>query len=132
MNERALLIGQGFRQVETDTGEPSTNTLHIYLDGVILALTGGADKHLDIRETLLKDFPGFEEAKVGDLSIFVVPMPDGVTVKPEDLPPHFVGPTTHYHDHRWQDACTLADVVEMQRKYLAISPGPDGQHRHGE
>lgn len=106
MNAQAKALAQGFARFG------DADTLHIYLDGVVVVLGGSSDRHLDYRVVLGKRFPGFQEARINGKSAFVVPLEVG-WVKPVDLPPWLVGPTRSYSDHRTEDANTIDEAVTL-------------------
>lgn len=107
-NERAKALAKGFHRVGA-----AADTLHIYIDGLVMVLGGKVDRHLAVRDVLLKDYPGFEEARVGNLSVFVVPMDVGWDTTTEDFPPLMVATTKGYHDHRDQGSFSLEAVLGL-------------------
>lgn len=59
-NDRARLLADAYHRI----GPDAEDVLHIYIDGLVMALGGSSDRHLAVRDVLKKDFPnGFEEAK---------------------------------------------------------------------
>lgn len=106
MNAHAQILAQGFARFG------DADTLHIYLDGVVVVLGGNSDRHLDYRAALGKLFPDFQEARLNGKSAFVVPLAVG-WIKPGDLSPWLVGPTRHYSDHRTDDANTIDEAVAL-------------------
>jgi len=100
MNEKAKIFAEGFNRYG------GGNTLNIYEDGLVMILEGPADRHLAARDILLKDFPGFEEGRHGNLSAFMVPMDVG-NRDPLDLPAHFIAPTDGFKDHRFEGVQSL-------------------------
>ena|SRR5579859_37203 len=143
MNARALTIAKGFLNTQIQSRKPVGDTLHIYDDGLVVVLNGTSDRHLLARQMFQKPYPHFEEARAGDVSVFVVPMDVPYTFTKDtrldrhlpEAPDLFIAMTNYYHDHRLQDWHTLADVEELQRRALEIAGAraavPDGQHRHG-
>jgi hypothetical protein len=107
-NERAKTLAEVFYRVG---GAP--DTLHIYIDGLVMVLGGKADRHLAVRDVLLKDHPGFEEARVGNLSVFVVPMDVGWDTSTKDFPPLMVATTKGYHDHRDQGSFSIEATLGL-------------------
>ena len=124
MNEQAKTFADLFRRF----AQYVPDTLHIYTDGLVMAVSGMSDRHLDIRDILKRDNPAFEETRAGNISVFLIPM-DMTATAPEDLPPHVIGPTTGYHDHRQEDLDSLDTALDFFRPVLNPS-GSDGQHRH--
>ena len=125
MNEKAKTFAEGFNRYG------GGNTLHIYEDGLVMILEGPADRHLAAKDILLKDFPGFEEGRHGNLSAFMVPMEVG-NLDPLDLPRQLIGPTDGFKDHRQEDYYTLDHAIYLLTKGLEALQAKDGQHRHGE
>ncbi len=107
-NERALMLARGFHRAGA-----APDTLHIYIDGLVIVLGGKTDRHLAIRDILLKDHPGFEEARVGNLSVFVVPMDVGWDTSTKDFPPLMVATTKGYHDHRDQGSFSIEATLGL-------------------
>ena len=114
MNAQAQALAQGFARFG------DADTLHIYLDGVVVVLGGGTDRHLDYRVALGKQFPGFQEVRLNGKSVFVVRLTVGRT-EPGDLSPWLVGPTRFYTDHRTEDTCTIDEAVALFEAAVAPS-----------
>lgn len=108
MNERAKNFSQA---MWIGDPVPKPDGLHIYSDGIVLYIRCTADRHLAVRDCLLKQHPGFEEARgaASGVSVFVVPMDVGDT-DPADLDPLFraLSPVG-YSDHRQSDYHLLED-----------------------
>jgi hypothetical protein len=107
-NQTARVLAQGFHRVGG-----AADTLHVYIDGFVLVLGGKTDRHLSIRNVLMKDHPGFEEARVENLSVFVVPMDVSLDATWMEFPPLMVATTNGYHDHRSEDVFTLGAAVGL-------------------
>lgn len=83
MNERAKTFADLFHRFAQDVPD----TLHIYMDGLVMAVSGMSDRHLDIRDILERDYPGFEEARAGNISVFLIPMDMTATEPGRSAPP---------------------------------------------
>jgi len=115
MNERAMPIA---RMLERFAGEETDDALHIYDDGLILQVRGSPDRHLAVRDWMVNHYPGFEEARAGNWSVFLVPMDVGTTPPPK-VPPFFVAATGGYADHRLDDCSTIESVVSLAQAATA-------------
>lgn len=126
MNERAKVFAAGYRLNPSDR---QYSSLHIYTDGFVVYSQGSPDKHLAVRD-VLKDRPGFEEARSGDVSVFVVPM-ENLRLRLDDFPPLFVGLTPDgYHDHRQDDYYDIEGGLALIGAAVElIDSVGDGQHR---
>ncbi len=89
------------------------NTLHVYDDGFILLVACSPERHLLIREVLLRDWPQLEEARSsnGFMSVFV--LEGHVPIDTSDFNPLLVALTDGCTDHRIDDWHTL-DIVATQ------------------
>lgn len=114
MNAQAQVLAQGFARFG------DADTLHIYLDGVVVVLGGGSDRHLDYRVALGKQFPDFQETRLTGKSAFVVRLNVGRT-EPGDLSPWLVEPTHFYTDHRSEDANTIDGALALFEAAFAPS-----------
>lgn len=126
MNERAKNFAQGLR---FGGPVPKPGGLHIYSDGLVLYVGGSPDRHLAIRDCLLKQHPGFEEARdaASGVSVFVVPMAVGGT-DPGDLDPLFLALSpTGYSDHRQSDYHLLEDGEALIVNATAIARPDSGE-----
>lgn len=80
---------------------------------VVVLDTDNADRYLAYRQHLRKFFPDFQEARYGELSVFVVPFEVGPTTDVYQIHPWLVAPTDGYKDHRWEDINTLEAAIDL-------------------
>lgn len=128
MNEKAKTLAKWFGAFG------DADTLHVYLDGVVMVLGGPADRHLSVRDCLKKMVGDYEEARFNDLSVFLIQTDVGRT-RPADLHPLFVATTSHYSDHRDEDMNTIEQAVALSMEGVeliaSLTAVEDGQHKHG-
>lgn len=118
MNDRALLYAQAEMRSQEVFGHPAGDKLHSFSDGFVAVRYCDTDRHLLLRDYFAKRAMYFEEARLNDMSVFVVPH------DPEDIPPPFVGMIASccgFFDHRDQDAHTIEDAAHKCRTLLALT-----------
>lgn len=113
-NDKALVFAKAFSQLGTG------NTLHVYVDGVVVFIEGGSDRHLAVRDVLKTEHPGFGEARLGIDSAFVVPIDLGWDTPVSDLPPLFVVTTNGYSDHRNENLFSIEAAYTTLRSAVSI------------
>lgn len=115
MSQIAKLFADTFARF----GGADSNTLHIYDDGYVLSIACTAERHLRIREFLLKEWQTIEEARSGDgfLSVFVIHDDSG-----HPLHPILVAATDGFKDHRQDDLNTIDIAAEWfeRSRHLAF------------
>ena len=128
MNEMAKTLAKWFGAFG------DADTLHVYLDGVVVVLGGPADRHLAVRDCLKSMAGGYEEARFNGLSVFLIKTDVGRT-RPADLHPLFVATTSHFSDHRDEDVNTIGQAVALSIEAVeliaSLTAADDGQHKHG-
>jgi hypothetical protein len=84
-----------------------------------LRIDGPADRHLTIREALLTEFEGVEEAFSEDntFSVFLLPWPN-TPEKPDDAPTLIAAPSLEggYWDHHKDEYASLDDTMNLVRR----------------
>lgn len=113
MNERAKAFADLFHR----HAQGLPNTLHVYTDGLVISVSGVSDRHLTVRDFLKPKFPGLEEARVGNISAFLIPM-DMTAKGPEDWPAHAIAMAKRYKDHRHEDSESLDSAADFCRAEL--------------
>lgn len=119
LNEKAKLIADAFWTVSN--GQVFDN-IHVYLDGDVIQVVGTTDQHLEARQILIEEGITFGEARVGQLSIFLLPDERDVTVDMASRTSLMSAWGRPVADHRQEDVCRL-EVFEWAEYLLGVTRG---------